>query len=117
MGHLRSELMDAERLDRPNKRTVEYRLWQFAILCNKESPHPLDWRRFYLFVVYAHQRRVGWDEFDIREKLKTLGFDEKNAMDLSNAYWHIRCALYMTKPRPMNASFHDWMRDGGTSST
>jgi hypothetical protein len=110
-------MMRLNELKRPKEGTVEYRLWQFAILCNKESPHTLDWRRFYLFVVYAHQRQVGWDELDIRARLKALGFDEKHAVDFSNAYWHIRCALHMTKPRPMNERYDAWMRNGGTAST
>jgi hypothetical protein len=109
--------MSTKRLERPKDGTVEHRLWQFAVLCNKDSLHPLDWRRFYLFVVHAHQRRVGWDELEIRAKLKALGFDEKHAVDLSNAYWHIRCALHMTKPRPMNESYHAWVRYGGIPST
>lgn len=105
-----------ERLD-PKEGTVECRLCQFSGLCNKDSPHPRDWRRFYLFAVYAHQRRVQWDEYDLRSRLKTLGFDERHATDFSNAYWHIRCALHMTKPRQTNESYHAWMKTGGTPST
>ena len=60
-----------ERLD-PKEGTVECRLCQFSGLCNKDSPHPRDWRRFYLFAVYAHQRRVQWDEYDLRSRLKPL---------------------------------------------
>lgn len=104
-------------LDRPRDGTVEHRLWQFAALCNKGAPHPLDWRRFYLFVVYAHQRQVGWDEYDLRARLKALGFDERHAADFSYAYWHIRCGLHMSKPRPLNESYHAWVRFGGTAST
>lgn len=102
---------------KPREGTVDYRLWQFSVLCNKTSPHPRDWRRFYLFVVYAHQRRVRWDEYDFRAKLLRLGFDERHATDFSNAYWHIRCALYLTKPRLLTDSYHGWMRTGGTAST
>lgn len=109
--------MGTEGSSRPREGTVEYRLWQFSVLCNKSSPHPFDWRRFYLFVVYAHQRRVQWDEYTFRAKLRALGFDEKLAADFSNAYWHIRCALYMTKPRQLNEGYADWMAVGGIAST
>jgi len=102
---------------KPKEGTVEHRLWQFAILCNKESPHPRDWRRFYLFAVYAHQRKIKWDEFDLRARLAPLGFDKPHATHFSDAYWHIRCALHMTKPRQLNESYHGWMRKGGIAST
>lgn len=111
------ERMTEKKLDLPKIGAVELRLRQFAVLCNKGSPHPRDWRRFYLFVVYAHQRQVGWDECDLRSKLRVLGFDDEHAADFSKAYWHIRCALHMTKPRPMNESYHAWMREEGTAST
>jgi hypothetical protein len=109
--------MTSTKPDRPNHGTVEHRLYQFAVLCNKESPHPLDWRRFYLFAVFAHRRQLGWDEFDLRSRLRTLGFDEKRAADFSNAYWHIRCALHMTKPRTFDESYRAWMGSGGAAST
>src|SRR5580693_1009984 len=97
----------------PRAGTVEYRLWQFAVLCNRDAPHPRDWHRFYLFVVYAHQRRVQWDEFTFRSKLRGLGFGEKHSVEFSNAYWHIRCALHMTKTRPLAESYHAWMSAAG----
>src|SRR5664280_515567 len=84
---------------RPQNGTVEYALWRFALIANKTSPHPLDWKRFYEFVVIAHQRRVGWDEGDVQAKLKKFGFDQQHAADLANAYWHGRCTLYISKPR------------------
>jgi hypothetical protein len=101
----------------PEDGTVEHRLWEFAALCNKDSPHPRDWRRFYLFVVYAHQRRAQWDEYELRARLRSLGFDERQATRLSDAYWHIRCALHMTRPRLLNESYRGWMKRGGTAST
>jgi hypothetical protein len=107
----------ALRILKPKERSVEQRLLQFSDLCNKGSPHPRDWRRFYLFAVYAHQRRAQWDEFDSRSRLRALGFDERHAAEFSGAYWHIRCALHMTKPRLINESYHGWMKAGGIPST
>jgi hypothetical protein len=109
--------MEKADLDRPRSGTVARSLWQFAYLCNKEAPHSRDWRRFYMFTLFAHAKRVGWDEYDLRAKLKKLGFDEKHAADFSNAYWHIRCALHMSKSRPLTESYCAWIRTGGTRST
>jgi hypothetical protein len=109
--------MKEKELHKPKSGTVEHRLWQFAVLCNKDSPHPRDWRRFYYFVIYAHQRRIQWDEYNFRVTLIALGFDEMHATDFSNAYWHIRCALHMANPHLPNESYHGWMKAGGTASS
>lgn len=109
--------MDGENSKRQNPESVEDRLRQFAVVCNKDSPHPRDWRRFYLFAVYAHQRRIQWDEFALRTRLRRLGFNERYASDFSIAYWHVRCALYLTKPRPLNESHHGWIGVDGIPST
>jgi hypothetical protein len=108
--------MNPDEIQKPKEGTVEHRLCQFATLCNKGSPHPRDWKRFYLFVIYAHQRRAQWNEYEFHTRLKSLGFDEAHANRFSNAYWHIRCALHMTKPRQLNESYRGWMKSGFPST-
>ncbi len=88
-------------------------LERFALLANKSALHPRDWKTFYEFVAVAHSSRLGWDAAEIRHKLILLGFDERHADDLANAYWHGRCVLHMSKPRPVSCSHHDWLRRGG----
>lgn len=101
----------------PAGRTVEYSLWRFAQLANKTAPHPRDWKRFYEFVVFAHQRRIKWDAQDVQGKLCEYGFDERHAADFAYAYWHGRCTLHMQKFRPPHEAHCDWMRQDGTRWT
>jgi hypothetical protein len=101
----------------PKHGTVDHRLWQFALICNKNFPHPRDWRRFYLFVVYAHQRRVKWDSSDLKRRLRDLGFGEKYAELFSVVYYHIRCSMHMAKTRSPSSSYRGWMRRGGIALT
>ncbi|MDR3741473.1 MAG: hypothetical protein P4L40_20845 [Terracidiphilus sp.] len=103
--------------DKPIESGAEFRLRQFAILCNQHATHPRDWRRFYLFCVYAHQRRVGWDKYNLQARLKGFGFTPEEADDLSTTYWHIRCALHMTKPRSLQENYNGWMKSGGIAFT
>lgn len=97
--------------------SAEYLLCRFAKLANQSSLHPNDWKRFYQFVAYAHQRRVGWDTYDIQERLLGLGFTKEKTEMLAGAYWHGRCALHMNKPRLILESYDDWMRRGGLALT
>jgi hypothetical protein len=99
------------------QRTVEYRLSRFATIANERSPHPLDWKRFYEFVVFAHSRRIGWDAYDVQRMLIGYGFSRKKAEELAVAYWHGRCILDMRKPQTATQSYRRWMRNGGTPWT
>jgi hypothetical protein len=101
----------------PAEQTVEHKLWRFAALANKAAPHPRDWKRFYEFIVVAHQRRTKWDADDIQAKLRMYGFDERHATDFAAAYWHGRCVLYTQKPRLVTEPHCGWMRKDGTRWT
>ena len=70
----------------PRLGTVEYELCRFAKLANRSSLHPRDWKRFYEFVVVAHQRHAGWGADTIQDKLKAYGFDDRHAAELAAAY-------------------------------
>lgn len=102
---------------RPRGGTAEYALWRFAMLANKTSPHPRDWKRFYEFIVLAHSRRIGWDAHEVQSRLVRYGFDRKRAENLASAYWHGRCVLHLRKARPLNESYWQWMGKGGTAWT
>lgn len=97
----------------PRHGTVQHALWRFALLANKDSLHPRDWKRFYQFVAFAHQRHVGWGADDLQRRLRALGFDSRHAKDLAAAYWHGRCSLYVQKARPFNQTHFAWMKDHG----
>jgi len=109
--------MQEEAAPTPNRRpllgTVEHQLWRFAMIANKSSPHPLDWKRFYQFIVAAHGRRTKWTADEVKSKLKAYGFDEQHAHDFASAYWHGRCALYMHKPRLITEPHCGWMKESG----
>jgi len=107
LGSMRSD--DSQ--DRPKEGTVAHALWRFAKIANRTSPHPLDWKRFYQFVVLAHQRRSGLGADSVQMKLREYGFDERHAIDLASAYWHGRCVLYMTGRRLITDSYSAWMKD------
>jgi hypothetical protein len=97
----------------PVRGTVEHQLWRFALIANKSSPHPNDWKRFYQFIVAAHGRRVKWTADEVKCKLRVFGFDERHAQDLASAYWHGRCALYMQRPSLITESHCGWMKKNG----
>jgi len=97
----------------PQPGTVERALWRFALLANKSSLHPRDWKRFYEFIALAHGRRIKWTADELKAKLRAFGFDERHAQDLASAYWHGRCALYMQKGRLITESHCGWMKKGG----
>jgi hypothetical protein len=102
---------------RPHEGAVAAALYRFALLANKTSPHPRDWKRFYEFVVLAHARRSSIDADDINRKLREFGFDQRPAYDFATAYWHGRCVLYMRISRPITDSHINRMRKSGTAWT
>ncbi len=80
------------------------------------DPRTHDWRRYNLFMdMKISGERMRILLFRLCRRLhQRVRVTERHAyMNLSNAYWHIRCALHMTKPRPLNESYHTWMRYGG----
>jgi hypothetical protein len=96
---------------------VEQCLWRFAGLAGPNASHPLDWQRFYEFVVLAHSRRKGWDYVDVQGRLRRYGFEERVGRELAEAYWHGRCALYV-RARGGRARDHvAWIRRGGSCLT
>jgi hypothetical protein len=109
--------MQSDKSKWPREGTVEHALWRFAMLANKTSLHPRDWKRFYEFIILAHSRRVGWDAYEVQSRLVQYGFEGKRAEKLASAYWHGRCVLHMRKARPLNESYRQWMARGGTAWT
>jgi hypothetical protein len=99
-------------MNEPREGTVEHSLWRFALLANKSSVHPLDWNRFYQFIVYAHQRRIGWDASDVAQKLKAFGFSEPKAQYMAEAYWHARCALFVQNHWSRSSEYCRWAKKG-----
>jgi hypothetical protein len=93
---------------------AEAALRLFAVQANKSSLHPLDWERFYRFVVSAHQFRKGWNHSDVKRLLVEYGFTESRARDLSEAYWHGRCSLHVSKNVSRRPRYADWARKGRT---
>jgi hypothetical protein len=103
--------------DKPTRGTAEFMLFRFAELANKNALHPFDWKRFYEFIIFAHSKRVGWDPYDVQDRVKQYGFDEAKSEMLAWAYWHCRCALHLRKSRSAVDSYKGWMRKGGTPWT
>jgi len=91
---------------------AEAALKVFAAQANKNSLHPLDWERFYRFIVSAHQFRKGWNHSDIRQLLEGYGFTSDKAKDLAEAYWHGRCSLHLSKHLARGTRYADWVRKG-----
>lgn len=59
---------------------------RFANLANKTNLHPLDWKRFYIFV---KESRVELSEDAIASLLMGEGFTAERANDLSRIYRHL----------------------------
>lgn len=92
--------------------TAEAALKLFAANANKLSLHPLDWERFYRFVVSAHQFRKGWNHNDIRRLLEGYGFPSDRAQALAEAYWHCRCSLYVSRRIGRGVKYAGWVPKG-----
>jgi hypothetical protein len=96
---------------------VERALWQYAGLAHgPHASHPLDWGRFYRFIVVAHSRRKGWDYTDVQARLKEYGFTEGKAKEMAEVYWHGRCVLSV-KARWFQRGYTGWMKKNGSRLT
>ena len=65
----------------------------FVILANKQSEHPLDWDRFYLFVRATHRNHVRLRPSELKLLLVTSGFDRDYSEELMRVYEHGRLIL------------------------
>lgn|SRR5487761_731941 len=92
--------------------TTEAALRLFAIQSNKKSLHPLDWERFYRFIVSAHQFRKRWNHSDVKRLLESYGFSENKAKGLAEIYWHARCSLHLSKSLAPGIRYADWIGNG-----
>lgn len=60
----------------------------FVISANKNMLHPLDWKRFYVFIRHCYSRKVKIYPFELKRLLLLNGFKEKNAEYLSDIFSH-----------------------------
>ena len=74
------------------KRT-EYFFNQFVNGTNKQILHPLDWKRFYIFIQASHEGKTKLFQGELECLLIDNGFPEDNASSLSNIYYHGRKLL------------------------
>lgn len=96
---------------------VERALWQYAYLAHGSgASHPLDWRRFYKFVVFAHNRRKGWDVGEVKSRLIRYGFSKEKALEMAEVYWHGRCVLRI-RNRWSEGDYSGWVGRNGTCWT
>ncbi len=97
--------------------TVERALWQYAGLADgSNASHPLDWKRFYRFVVLAHVRRKGWDVGEVKSRLVKYGFPSRKALEMAEVYWHGRCVLRI-RNRWSQGDYAGWLGKDGTCWT
>jgi hypothetical protein len=91
----------------------ERRLRTFAVLGAHERP--LDWDRFYQFVISSHREGLGWDTGEVQIRLERLGMPANAAREYAEIYWHARCVLhcYDNSGAP-KASYADWIGEQGT---
>ena len=71
------------------KRT-KYFFDQFVNAANKQILHPLDWKRFYIFIQASHEGNTKLLPGELECLLIDNGFPEDNASGLSNIYYHGR---------------------------
>lgn len=89
---------------------TKYFFDQFVNAANKQILHPLDWKRFYIFIQACHEgnTKLLWGELE--RLLIDNGFPEENASSLSNIYYHgrnlleSRVNLHYVYNRTMNKS-------------
>ena len=74
------------------KRT-KYFFDQFVHGANKQILHPLDWKRFYIFIQACHEGNTRLLQGELISLLIDNGFPEDNASSLSNIYFHGRKLL------------------------
>ena len=71
------------------KRT-KYFFDQFVNGANKQILHPLDWKRFYVFIQACHEGNTKLLPGELESLLLDNGFPEDNASSLANIYYHGR---------------------------
>lgn len=81
------------------------------------ASHPLDWDRFYRFVVLAHVRRKGWDADDVKARMMRCGLPEVKATQMAEIYWHCRCAMRTRSAWGKRVSYVGWARKGAQRVT
>jgi len=82
------------------------------------SEHPLDWNRFYQFVILAHRYRKRWSSHKVQAILEQHGMPTEKAQKFAAAYWHGRCVLYSQKHfSTTRVKYDDWMGTGGIPLT
>ena len=69
------------------------RLRAFCRLANTSCMHPLDWKRYYRFIHFCHQRRPSMSSGQLRRELQMSGFSDDLSKELSNYYVFGRCLL------------------------
>jgi len=69
------------------KRT-KYFFDQFVNAANKQMLHPLDWKRFYVFIQAAHEGHTKLLQGELEELLIANGFQIDMAERLSYVYHH-----------------------------
>jgi len=60
----------------------------FVRAANKNVLHPLDWKRFYIFIRHSYSNKVKLNSDEIKKLLIENGFEESKADYLSRIYYH-----------------------------
>lgn len=60
----------------------------FVCAANKNILHPLDWKRFYIFIRHSYSNKVKINSGELKRLLIENGFDTEDADYLSNIYYH-----------------------------
>ena len=66
---------------------------RFAALANKFDLHPLDWKRFYEFVITCHTRRLKRTGDQLRRTFREAGFSDHSVEEMVLVYDHGRALL------------------------
>jgi len=65
------------------------RFQQFANAANKDILHPLDWQRFFDFIIHVHRTvQPPVQEGELRDALTALRFPARNVDHLVSVYTH-----------------------------
>jgi hypothetical protein len=72
---------------------MELSLKAFLTHANYSGLHPLDWDRFYQFIIHAHTGNLRMVGYEVKQLLLQEGFPENVAYGASEAYDHGRGVL------------------------
>jgi hypothetical protein len=64
------------------------RLQEFADAANKDTLHPLDWRRFFDFIIHVHRAVPRAEEGELRDSLTASHLPARNVDRLVSLYTH-----------------------------